>query len=127
MQRANRDMPTPAKGAHRAPRAEFVRTLVVLLVLVCHLGLSFEALATGPGFGTEAHDHAERAAGAEDPLAHEDHGCDHGCHAQAHLLGVIPHRPSLPISPLTAPSADPIGIWRTRTPRPPNRPPRYSL
>ena len=56
-----------------------------------------------------------------------DHGCDHGCHAPAHLLGVIPHRPSLPISPLTVPSADPIGIWRTRTPRPPTRPPRYSL
>jgi len=95
MQRADRHTPTPAKGPHRAPRAEFVRTLVILFVLICHLGLSFDALATGPGFGTEAHDHAERAAGGEGPLAHEHHGCDHGCHAPAHLLGVIPHRPSL--------------------------------
>jgi hypothetical protein len=105
----------------------FVRALVVLLVLIGHLGLGFDALATGPGFGTEAHDHAERAAGAEDPLAHEDNGCDHGCHAAAHLLGVIPHRPALPICPLTVPSAGHLGIWRTHTPRPPTKPPRYSL
>jgi hypothetical protein len=99
----------------------------MLLVLIGHLGLGFDLLTHGLGFGSEARDRSWLAAEGGDPHAHDGSGCDHCGHAPAHLLGVLPHRPSPSLSPLSVPRAGYRGIWRSHIPPPPTRPPKHSL
>jgi hypothetical protein len=101
--------------------------LVIVLVLIGHLGLGFSLLANAQGLGSESQVHPWIAAEAGDPDLHHDSGCDHCCHAPAHLLGLIRHHPLPPLSPLTVPRAGYGGIWYSHIPAPPTRPPRSSI
>jgi len=98
-----------------------------LLVLIGHLGLAFSALATAQGFDAETHHHASLAPedGNRDALG--DTSCDHCCHAPAHLLGVLPHHPKLPLSGLSVPRAGYKRVWHSHIASPPVRPPKTSL
>jgi hypothetical protein len=101
--------------------------LVLLLALIVHLGLAFNALAAVHGFGVETHDHASLAAQGGEREAPGDAGCDHCCHAPAHLLGVLPQDSALPLDRPGVLSAGYRRAWHSQVQPPPTRPPKYSL
>jgi hypothetical protein len=107
-----------------------VRVLVLLLVLIGHLGLTAHALAAGVPWHAqhgEGHDHAWSAPDDRGADAEDAQGCDHGCHASAHLLGVLADQPGLFFPHMGTPRAGDSGPSHSHIPPPPVRPPRYAL
>ncbi|MFZ0790762.1 MAG: hypothetical protein WAM94_14220 [Chromatiaceae bacterium] len=100
---------------------------VLLLVLIGHLGYGVSALAVdhGSGAGPGHHQHASLSHVGDHGQA--DTGCDHCCHAAAHLLGVTSrHLVSPPVKGAHPRPCRTQG-WRSRIQTPPTRPPRPLL
>lgn len=121
-----RDISLPAGAFRPWPTARLVRSLLVLLVLIGHLGLSFNVLSAGLAVGAEAHHHPPPTPGDDDAGAHDDQGCDHGCHATAHLQGVVADPSPPTLTPRILPREGHQSIWCSHTPSLPPRPPRHS-
>lgn len=101
--------------------------LVILLVLVGHLGLAFHVPAAELGGGANTYEYAPHTSGGGDTDPHEGTGCDHCCHAMAHLLGVQPHYSTPSPNLLDRPCATCGMVWHSHIASPPIRPPRYLL
>jgi hypothetical protein len=126
---------------YQRPRSRFVQPYrrsarnrpawltVLLLVLIGHLGYGFSVLAgdLGSSAGPGHHHHAAFSPAGDQGHGQADTGCDHCCHAAAHLLGVTSRHPvSLPVKG-THPRPCRIQGWRSRIQTPPTRPPRPPL
>lgn len=121
-----RKMPSRVRSVATPPsrgRLYLARVLLLLLVLVGHLGYGLSALADDHGAdGCGPAVLAMPAAGGD---AHAEAGCDHGCHAAAHLLAIFPGgglagAPAVS-SQFNAPAPLP---WLSRVASPPVRPPK---
>jgi hypothetical protein len=98
--------------------------LIVLVFLITHLGY---ALAVPFAAHGQAREHPGWHSPAPDPGGHPTHatGCDHSCHAAAHLIALPGLDPPWPVgSTGIAAGSQAISFRSTRFP-PPTRPPKY--
>jgi hypothetical protein len=106
-------------------RLSLVRMLFLALVLVGHLGFGFGVLAGD--HAASGCDQAVLASPAAGGDIHSEAGCDHCCHASAHLLGIFTGDGAAGTPTLSAQFDTPGALsWLSHIASPPIRPPKPS-
>ena len=100
---------------------------VLCRVIAAFLVLSVLGYGTVWAFDWHSADMADHAHGTEhaDPAVQADHeGCDHCCHAGAHLIGRARRREPMPHMATTSHLADAVTILISRSTDPPSKHPQ---
>lgn len=99
-----------------------LRRLVASILIVALIG--YGTAWAFSGHALDDADHAANGAHEHSQTAHDDSGCDHCCHASAHMTGLAPPLPKVRRPDADTFRLDPDLTPATRLSTPPLKPPR---